>query len=91
MTTASSSVRTGARSISPPIATALRAFGAFGSIRKPNGTLRSRFSTFTTANRIYSGISKSSDMPVNVARDKIVTKLDEFHSNIWMMQLGPGK
>ena len=63
----------------------------FGSIRKPNGALRSRFSTFTTANRIYSGISKSSDMQVNVARDKIVTNLDEFHSDIWMMQLGPGK
>ena len=51
----------------------------------------SRFSTFTTANRIYSGISKSSDMQANVARDKIVTNLDEFHSDIWMMQLGPGK
>jgi hypothetical protein len=30
-------------------------------------------------------------MEVNVARDKIVTNLDEFHSDIWMMQLDAGK
>jgi hypothetical protein len=30
-------------------------------------------------------------MEVNVARDKIVTNLDEFHSDIWMMELGPAK
>jgi len=28
---------------------------------------------------------------VYVARDKIVTNLNEVHSDIWMMQLGPGK
>jgi len=28
---------------------------------------------------------------VNVAKDKIVTDLDEFHSDIWMMELEPGK
>jgi serine/threonine protein kinase len=30
-------------------------------------------------------------MELNVARDKIVTNLDEFHSDIWMMHLEPGK
>jgi aryl-alcohol dehydrogenase-like predicted oxidoreductase len=40
---------------------------------------------------IWDGITQSSDMQANVARDKIVTNLDEFHSDIWMMQLGPGK
>jgi hypothetical protein len=30
-------------------------------------------------------------MEVNVAKDKIVTNLDEFHSDIWMMQLEPWK
>jgi hypothetical protein len=30
-------------------------------------------------------------MEVNVARDKIVTNLDEFHSDIWMMQLDSGR
>ena len=42
---------------------------------------------FHGAQRIYSGISESNHMEVNVARDKIVTNLDEFHSDIWMMQL----
>jgi hypothetical protein len=37
--------------------------------------------------RIYRGISWSNHMEVNVARDKIVTNLDEFHTDIWMMQL----
>jgi hypothetical protein len=26
-------------------------------------------------------------MEVNVAKDKIVTNLDEYHTDIWMMQL----
>jgi serine/threonine protein kinase len=42
---------------------------------------------FHGSQRIYSGISESNHMEVNVARDKIVTNLDEFHSDIWMMQL----
>ena len=46
---------------------------------------------FHGSQRIYSGISESNHMEVNVARDKIVTNLDEFHSDIWMMQLEPGK
>ncbi len=46
---------------------------------------------FHGSQRIYSGISQSNDMEVNVARDKIVTNLDEFHSDIWMMQLEPDK
>jgi serine/threonine protein kinase len=41
--------------------------------------------------RIYAGISESNHMEVNVARDKIVTDLDEFHSDIWMMQLEAGR
>jgi serine/threonine protein kinase/WD40 repeat protein len=46
---------------------------------------------FHGSQRIYSGISESNHMEVNVARDKIVTNLDEFHSDIWMMELEPGK
>ena len=37
--------------------------------------------------RIYRGISWSNHMEVSVAKDKIVTNLDEFHTDIWMMQL----
>jgi serine/threonine protein kinase len=46
---------------------------------------------FHGSQRIYSGISESNDMEVNVAKDKIVTNLDEFHSDIWMMELETGK
>jgi Tol biopolymer transport system component len=46
---------------------------------------------FHGSQRIYSGISYSNDMEVSVARDKIVTNLDEFHSDIWMMELESGK
>ena len=46
---------------------------------------------FHGSQRIYSGISESNHMEVNVAKDKIVTNLDEFHSDIWMMQLEPSK
>jgi eukaryotic-like serine/threonine-protein kinase len=46
---------------------------------------------FHGSQRIYSGISESNHMEVSVARDKIVTNLDEFHSDIWMMELEPGK
>jgi serine/threonine protein kinase len=46
---------------------------------------------FHGSQRIYSGISESNHMEVNVARDKIVTNLDEFHSDIWMMELAPSK
>jgi Tol biopolymer transport system component len=44
---------------------------------------------FHGSQRIYSGISRSNDMEVNVSKDKIVTNLDEFHSDIWMMELEP--
>ena len=30
-------------------------------------------------------------MEVNVAKDKIVTDLDEFHSDIWMIELQTGR
>jgi len=30
-------------------------------------------------------------MEVNVAKDKIVTNPDEFHSDIWMIEFEPGK
>jgi eukaryotic-like serine/threonine-protein kinase len=46
---------------------------------------------FHGSQRIYSGISESNHMEVNVAKDKIITNLDEFHSDIWMMELEPGK
>ena len=46
---------------------------------------------FHGSQRNYAGISQSNDIEVNVARDKIVTNLDEVHSDIWMMELGPGK
>jgi serine/threonine protein kinase len=46
---------------------------------------------FHGSQRIYSGISESNHMEVNVARDKIVSNLDEFHSDIWMMELAPSK
>lgn len=46
---------------------------------------------FHGSQRIYSGISESNHMEVSVAKDKIVTNLDEFHSDIWMMELEPGK
>jgi Tol biopolymer transport system component len=44
---------------------------------------------FHGSQRMYSGISETNHMEVNVARDRIVTNLDEFHSDIWMMQLEP--
>jgi hypothetical protein len=46
---------------------------------------------FHGSQRIYSGISESNHMELNVARDKIVTNLDEFHSDIWMMHLDSEK
>jgi Tol biopolymer transport system component len=46
---------------------------------------------FHGGQRIYSGISESNHMEVNVAKDKIVTNLDEFRSDIWMLQLEPEK
>ena len=46
---------------------------------------------FHGSQRMYSGISESNHMELNVARDKIVTNLDEFHSDIWMMHLDSEK
>jgi serine/threonine protein kinase/Tol biopolymer transport system component len=46
---------------------------------------------FHNSQRVYSGITRSIDMELNVARDKIVTNLDEVHSDIWMMELEPHK
>jgi len=45
---------------------------------------------FHGSQRIYAGISESNHMEVDVARDKIVTNLDEFRSDIWMTQLEGG-
>ena len=39
----------------------------------------------------FLALGRSNDMEVNVAKDKIVTSLDEFHSDIWMMELESGK
>jgi hypothetical protein len=36
--------------------------------------------------RIYSGISESNHMEVNIARDKIITNLDEFHCDAFIGQ-----
>ncbi|MGA7410757.1 MAG: hypothetical protein WBW33_09740, partial [Bryobacteraceae bacterium] len=44
---------------------------------------------FHDRQRFHSGISSTSDMELNVAKDKIVTNLDELHSEIWMMDLEP--
>ncbi len=46
---------------------------------------------FHGSQRIYAGISESNHMEVNVAKDKIVTNLDDIRSDIWMMQLDTGK
>ncbi|HVN78204.1 MAG TPA: protein kinase [Terriglobia bacterium] len=46
---------------------------------------------FHGSQRVYAGISELNHMEVSVARDKIVTNLDEFHSDIWMMQLEAGQ
>ena len=46
---------------------------------------------FHGSQRLYSGISLSNSMVVSVARDKIVTNLDEYHSDIWMMELESDK
>ena len=46
---------------------------------------------FHGSQRIYAGISESNHMEVNVAKDKIVTNLDDIRSDIWMMQLDAGK
>ena len=41
--------------------------------------------------RVYAGVSDSNEMELNVGRDKIVTNLDESHTDIWMTQLDPVK
>ena len=46
---------------------------------------------FHHSHKIYRGVSAPNDMEVSVARDKIVTNLDEFRSDIWMIELEPGK
>jgi eukaryotic-like serine/threonine-protein kinase len=46
---------------------------------------------FHGSQRIYRGISEPGHMEVNVAKDKIVTDLDEFHSDIWMIELQTGR
>jgi serine/threonine protein kinase len=44
---------------------------------------------FHGSQRVHSGISTAEDLELNVAKDKIVTNLDEVHSDIWMMDLEP--
>lgn len=44
---------------------------------------------FHGSQRIYAGVSNPADIELSVAKDKIVTDLDEFHSDIWMMELEP--
>ena len=46
---------------------------------------------FHGSQRIYAAYPSAADMELNVAKDKIVTNLDEFHSDIWMMELDPHK
>jgi serine/threonine protein kinase len=46
---------------------------------------------FHGSQRVHPGVSRSVDMELNVAKDKIVTNLDEVHSDIWMMDLEPHK
>lgn len=44
---------------------------------------------FHGSQRIYAGLSNPSDIELSLAKDKILTNLDEFHSDIWMMELEP--
>jgi eukaryotic-like serine/threonine-protein kinase len=44
---------------------------------------------FHGSQRVFAGVSTSWVMELNVAKDKIVTNLDELHSDIWMMDLEP--
>jgi eukaryotic-like serine/threonine-protein kinase len=46
---------------------------------------------FHGAQRIYAGLSNPADIELSVAKDKIITNLDEFYSDIWMMELEPHK
>ena len=48
---------------------------------------------FHASQRINGGVSipGATDMEVGVGRDKIVTNMDDFHSDIWMVDLVPGK
>ena len=42
---------------------------------------------FLGVQRIYTGISHPHHMEVNIAKDRIITNLDEYHTDIWMLQL----
>jgi Tol biopolymer transport system component/tRNA A-37 threonylcarbamoyl transferase component Bud32 len=44
---------------------------------------------FHGSQRIYAGLSNPAGIELSVAKDKIVTNLDEYHSDIWMMELEP--
>jgi Tol biopolymer transport system component len=44
---------------------------------------------FHNSQRVNSSISRSTQMELTLAKDKIVTNLDEVHSDIWMMDLEP--
>jgi eukaryotic-like serine/threonine-protein kinase len=44
---------------------------------------------FHGSQRTYAGISAPNQMELEIAKDKIVTSLDEVHSDIWMMDLAP--
>jgi Tol biopolymer transport system component len=44
---------------------------------------------FHYSHRMYAGVSAPNDMEVCVARDKIVTNVDEYHLDVWMTQLEP--
>lgn len=46
---------------------------------------------FHYSHRMYAGISAPNDMEVCVARDRIVTNLDEYRLDVWMTQLESGK
>lgn len=42
---------------------------------------------FHGSQRIHSGISTAEDLELDISKDKIVTSLDEVHSDVWMMDL----
>jgi hypothetical protein len=92
MTTTSNFLRTETPFTSPLTATGLRAGGALRLDPKTK-PLSAPFPMkhCRGSQRIYSGISESNDMQVNVSKDRMVTNRDEFHSDIWMMELEPGK
>jgi hypothetical protein len=50
---------------------------------------RFQFQHFHNSQPVFPDISCPLEMELNVAKDKIVTNLNELHSDVWMMDLEP--